>query len=354
LENGHSVDILSVKNMTGFSRTTIFNKHPRCSVFFLNKEIPLSKIQSIKNKSNILVSLLRYIYQKFFINEFIPKSYFKVNLSELKVYKYDVVISSSDPKVTHKITKKIIRNFSYRPKWIQYWGDPLADDMTSRLIYPKWFIRLVERRILSMAEKIVYTSPITVVRQSNFFPELSEKMLVIPTPYLHLKNLEVSKSEHYIVSYHGTYSPLVRNICPLIESVGILGGDWLLEIVGPKSEIKCLKPTNLIIRNEVASIEKYEQTSNIIVIVMNNSGGQIPGKLYHLAALNRELLFIVDGDYADDIKKYSESFNRYHVCFNQVEEIILKLKEIRNNPTNLLPTSDLSSVNIAPKFLDFS
>jgi hypothetical protein len=224
--------------------------------------------------------------------------------------------------------------------------------MTSRLIYPKWIIRLFEGRILAMAEKIIYTSPISVKRQRNFFPDLSDKMVAIPTPYLHFKNLENIKSDNYIVSYHGTYSPLVRNIYPLIESVGILGGDWLLEIVGPKSEIKCLKPTNLIVQNEVAGIEKYEQTSNIIVIIMNISGGQIPGKLYHLAALNRELLFIVDGDYAEDIKRYVESFKRYHVCYNQVEEIILKLREIRNNPTNLLRSSDLSSVSIAPKFLD--
>jgi hypothetical protein len=352
LENGHSVDVITVKNKTGISREILLNRHKRCAIILLDRGIPQTNIQSIKSRSNFFVSLLKYIYHKFFIFEFIPRSYFQVKLNELKVHKYDLVISSSDPKVTHKIAEIIINNFEYKPKWIQYWGDPLADDMTCQLIYPKWFLRFFERRILFKAEKIVYTSPITVERQSIFFPNLSDKMVALPTPYLKLKNLENNASGIYTVGYHGTYNASVRNICPLIESVGILGGDWLLEIVGPKSEIKCLQPINLIVRNEVANIEKYEQSSDIIVIIMNKSGGQIPGKLYHLAGLNRDLLFIVDGEFADNIKSYIESLNRYHVCLNEVDEIVLKLNEIRNNHSTLFRTTDLSSSNVARKFLE--
>lgn len=351
IENGYHVDIVSISNRTGISRQTCYENEERCDVYFLDQGLSQNLIQRKKVANGGAINLFRWIYRRLSIFEYLPRSHWNSVKLDVVNRDYDYVISSSDPKNSHRIAKQLLDKLRTKPKWIQYWGDPLADDITRQLIYPKWFLRSVEKNILSMAQKIVYTSPITVERQKLFFPSLAERMEALPTPYLKIKRLEYVNKDYFVVGYHGSYNPLVRNICPLIEAIGTLGSDWLLEIVGPHNEIECVKPSNVTVRGQTGEIEQKEQYADILVVLMNITGGQIPGKLYYLAGINREILVIVDGEHADKLIPYIKSFNRYHVCLNQANRITEKLQEIRDGTQSLSLTDKLAPCRIANRFI---
>ena len=97
--------------------------------------------------------------------------------------KYDLIISSSDPKSSHLIAEKLISLYpNITKKWIQYWGDPfLADINGKKNILLNKKIKKAEFKILSKADKIVYVSPFTLELQQKIYSSLKEKMCFLIT-----------------------------------------------------------------------------------------------------------------------------------------------------------------------------
>ena len=147
-----------------------------------------------------------------------------INDIDLRTEKYDVIISSSDPKSSHLFVERLLEKEKgfFKGPWIQIWGDPFLGDIT-RIDKKNWeIIRKEERRLLKRANKIVYVSKLTKEEQQKLYPESKDKMSYYPIPYMdeniyQLRNLKSVPTVE--LAYCGDYNVAVRNILPLYNAV---------------------------------------------------------------------------------------------------------------------------------------
>jgi len=100
-------------------------------------------------------------------------------ISEVQVDypEYDMIITSSDPKSSHLLGLEIFkRNRECRAKWIQYWGDPMLNDITRPRDWRDYIVKCYEKRLISSADRVIYASPLTLNVQRRTFPKLAHKM----------------------------------------------------------------------------------------------------------------------------------------------------------------------------------
>src|SRR5699024_6082318 len=122
-----------------------------------------------------------------------------------------------------------------------------------------------------------------------------------------------------------------------------------LTIVGD-SDIKLKRTANINILKR-QPIDNYEAESDLLVCMLNKSGTQIPGKVFHYAATNKPILLLLDGEHGNEIGKYFSEFNRYYICNNNIEEIENMIRQIIKKEENFKPVHEFSSFNIAKELL---
>ena len=256
---------------------------------------------------------------------------------------FDIIVSSSDPKSAHLFAEELIHlRPSICKKWIQYWGDPMTNDITSKSLVPEYIIRREERRIIQKADKIVYVSPLTAILAKKTHPAMAKKIEFYPVPFKEDNKEKAFNPNNRMVSYIGDYSSTVRNMEPLIAALKEM--DIKAAIIG-NSDIKVSPTNNLIVKDRLIGKELEEITNKtgIYVCVCNKRGTQIPGKIYHNVNTGKPILIILDGEYVEQLKEYFSSFNRYYMCSNKKEEIVKTLNEIIKDykqfdiPQQLLP-----------------
>ena len=245
---------------------------------------------------------------------------------------FDLIISTSDPKTSHVFVGKLIKQgFSY-DRWIQHWGDPMYGDITRSNSYPNWIIKCFERRIIKMADKVVYVSPFTADMLKAVHPQFSNRIDFVPLPCEEITEEPVTRAESNVLklAYLGDYSPSIRNILPLYEAVNNMDGVHLT-IAGISSlKLENTDKVKVLPRIPQNECHQLEMNSDVSVTVCNLRGTQIPGKVYYAAASQKHMLVILDGDEKDKLKAYVDSFGRYITCENNVESIQKVLSNIRN------------------------
>ena len=123
----------------------------------------------IRNK---IISWAKKVYQKVFIFGKTTGFYKQVATVKLPDEYYDIILSTSDPKTSHVFVKKMIRKKGLRYGiWIQHWGDPLADDVSLKSLYPRCLLRKIEGNIIKDADRIIYVSPFTLEHQKKHYPK---------------------------------------------------------------------------------------------------------------------------------------------------------------------------------------
>lgn len=305
-------------------------------------------------KNNVKL-FLKKIYKKFSVID--PGKMNVKNVDELRIdlSKYDCIISSSDPKSSHLIVKRLLNNCKQikKPIWIQYWGDPLALDITHQSLIPFFYLKKIEYDILKNADKIIYVSPLTLEEQKNEYPKLKEKMFFLPIPYykerIYKNNNKIK--EKYCVSYIGSYHSKYRNILPLYNSFNNTK-NLKLSIVGD-SDLSLHSKENIevIPRLSLKETEKYEEDADLLIVLLNKKGTQIPGKIYHYAGTNKPILIILDGDRKEEIKEYLSLFNRFYFCENNEKDILKTIWKIKNTKKEWLPSPYLRSEQIAKQLV---
>ena len=268
------------------------------------------------------------------------------------VDKFDLIISSSDPKSSHLLAEKLIKlNSDITKRWIQYWGDPFAGDINKNTIVPTKFIKKEEKKLIDLCDKVIYVSPFTLEEQKENYPDCKNKMEFLPIPYVKEKIYKEVKNSKVTLGYFGDYKSKDRNIKPLYKAIEKEKG-FYLNICG-NSDLSLLQKENMIIkpRQKLDVVEKLEENCDILVCICNKKGTQIPGKVYHYAATNKPILIILDGDKKEELRKYFESFNRYVLCENTESEIINAINNIRNSNIGYKPLESLSAKKIAEKFI---
>ena len=354
-ENGFEIDFVTIKE----SATTTLNDLSKyaflndINVYYANANLAYDRIVKQERKGKIkqlIVSLIRKLYHAVSIFDYTNKISKTISIKELTGKNYEFIISVSDPKTSHKVVKTLKKQKVTGKKWIQYWGDPLALDITKPGFYPEWVYNKIESGLLKGADKVIYTSPFTVEEQGNLFPRYKEKFYFVPTAYIKEK-LFMDTDGTYTIGYYGAYKSKVRDIRPLYNACKNRN-DLDLNIVGD-TDIVLEEKDNIKIYTR-REIEEFENNTDLFVCILNKSGTQIPGKLYHYAATNRPVLVIVDGDKQDEMIQFLKNFNRYYICQNEELSIGEAITRIKSESKAFAPLEELSSVNVAKKIIEIS
>lgn len=281
---------------------------------------------------------------------------FRSSLSKQKILideQFDIIISSSDPKSSHLMAKSVLKNNPQIAKrWIQYWGDPFADDINDNRKMFRFFVKREEEKLIRACDEVVYVSPFTLEKQKKMFPKYRDKMFFLPIPYNQEVIYKPTNNKQLTIGYFGNYYEKNRNILPIYNLVKKNSNFRLLVCGG--SDVGLKQESNMIIedRQSIQKIKEYEEQSDVLVCICNSSGTQIPGKVYHYSATNKPILVILDGEYQEELKKYFDTFERYILCYNNEESILDALKKIEKDNMRFLPCSKLCAKNISIAFID--
>lgn len=349
---GHKIDFITIpisnSHVKNNSRYSIENiNFIRASQNIIYDSIISEKSTNIAKK--IIIKLLRKIYHAFNLYNYTYSIARKIDISILEKREYDIIISSSDPPTSHIAIKNLIKQGLKYTRWIQYWGDPMAVDITNKSIYPKQLIAMKEYNLIKSADKIVYVSPFTLKVQEKLFPKLKNKMIFLPIPYFQENICKDAVNNQFTIGYYGAYHSDVRDIMPLYNSCIKLSDIVHLDIIGDTDlNLGDAENINIYPRGDVSM---YEEKADLLVCILNKRGSQIPGKIYHYAATNKPILVLLDGDYRNEMREYLESFERYIICDNSTESIIKAIINISKNQQVYYPCKFFNPETIAKKFL---
>lgn len=352
IENGHEIYTLTPRAQED---ARLYDK-TICNIkikkkYYIEMSAIRSKITIKKGKRNKLKVLAYKFFSKFKMYDF------RSSLANKKMIineKFDLIISSSDPKSSHLIAENLIKNNpDITKKWIQYWGDPFASDINKKNWLPKFLIKKEEKRLIALCDKVIYVSPFTLKNQMTIYPKYTKKMIFLPIPYFERIIYPEIKKTKKTVGYYGDYRKKDRDILPLYNAMSKSADELKLRICG-NSDIDLNEKSNIEIksRQSLGEIRKYEKETDVLVCICNRYGTQIPGKLYHYAATNKPILIILDGENKEELRKYFETFNRYIMCENTEESITEAIKEIINNKKKYEPAEKLDAKNIAQNLLN--
>ena len=349
--NGYNVEFLTIRE----SSTTVLSNSEK--YIFLKKAIIKYTdanttydyiVSNNKGVKKIIVEVLRKAYHALYPYDYTMNIANNVDIGILSKKQYKYVISVSDPKSSHRAVYNLKKQGLVFQKWIQYWGDPLATDITFTGIYPRFVYMNLEKKLFDKADSIVYTSPFTVLEQKSLFPSFADRMRYVPTAYIEEK-IFPKKEGMYCIGYYGAYFSSVRNIMPLYEACSQIK-DAKLFIVGD-SDIHLSNTPNIEVYPR-GEINEFEYRTDLFICILNSSGNQIPGKLYHYAGTNKPILVILDGNNIKEFKSYFKKYNRYIFCKNTKDEIIKTINSIRYSNKKYFPCKNMSCKYIAKQVLE--
>lgn len=351
IENGHTVSTLtpSIQKDSQLYDDSLLNIKFEKRYF-----IDMGLVHSTLSKNNVKKNKLKLIVYNFLKK---IKIYdFRDSLAKKNIIikeKFDIMISSSDPKSSHLLAKKLIeRNPDITKRWIQYWGDPFYDDINDKRKLIKFFIKREETNLIKYADKVIYVSPFTLEKQKNIYLKFKNKMFFLPIPFnetIFYENKRIGKLK---LGYFGDYYSRNRNIVPLYDT--IRSNENVELIICGNSDLTIENTDNIKIyeRQQLKKMREYEANSDVLVCICNKNGTQIPGKVYHYAATNKPILVIVDGELQESLIEYFKGFDRYILCYNKEEDINNTLNEIMNSDKKYSPCKKLEASNIATEFIE--
>lgn len=331
LQMGHNVDLVTTqpdKNHANYDNS-VLNKNIRISYLKLGG---IQNVSKVARKFKIVKPFRNIVYG--FMSKFDIYDNLKgiVNYS-LKIGitddKYDLIISSSDPKSSHLfISKMYEKQVLKNTPWIQIWGDPFLSDITrkNKLLDSK--IKKEENRLLKHATKVIYVSNLTLKEQQEIYPEYANKMFYQPIPYVK-KEVYPSidlKKQCLTFLYCGDYSSKIRNIKPLYDAIKKTNHNL---IVCGSSDVK-LESTERIKIYPRVSFEKtkeFESKCDVLVHLSNLKGTQVPGKIYQYSGTNKLILFILDGE-TQALSETFRKYERYIFCQNNRDDIRREVEKI--------------------------
>lgn len=341
LDESHSSydETLSLKNVDNYYKLEI----PK-----IYDSLRSKKKQGLIKKT--FKKLIKSIYIEFEIYDGYKSVISKIDNLKLINFDYDYIISASDPKSSHLLTAKVIDKFQLQDiPWIQYWGDPMAIDITRKKKYFfEYRVKKEEERLLSLATKVFYATPLTSKKQSLLYPKYANKINFDTQGYWkeYRNYISTNSNDKKTVGYFGNYNPAIRDILPFYNSND--DGSYEIFIGGNGRSLEEKENTKILGYLSHQDIKKYENCCNVLVCVLNNKGTQIPGKLYYYASFNKPILVILDGEYQNDIKEFLDTFDRFYFCDNNSKSINTTITNILLDPA--IKNFDLPH-KLSPKFI---
>lgn len=353
-EAGNQVDFLSVPFNTLLSESKKNDFVDRINIVRTQPNATYQRvIEGGTNKENsvkaVIKKVLRKVWHSCCVYDYTYTIAKNVKIGRLPDRHYDVLVSSSDPKSSHIAVRTLKKQGLTYGRWIQYWGDPLAVDITQKSIYPRFILKRIERKLIHGADKIVYVSPFTLKVQQELYPAYKERMEFLPIAYMKEEIFPNSTNDKFVIGYYGNYTTQVRNLLPFYEACKEVGEKISVSIYGD-SDLDLVSTDNIHIFPR-GIIEEHKRIADLLVCVMNSQGTQIPGKLYHLAGTNKKVLVVLDGEYEQEMSQFLETFHRFYLCKNDKESIRQKILEIMKDGKTFMPVEELKYDCIARKFV---
>lgn len=345
---GHDVDVLTVgSNKLQVSDNSSLSN--RIKIFYAGENKMYNQLshqnsQTVSGLGLRMEKTIRYIAHKIYPWDYTMGIANNIKLNCLPNAEYDLVISSSNPYSAHRAVKKLINSGLRTKHWIQYWGDPLSNDVSRTNIVPEFILKRLEFNLLKSADEIVFVSPLTLSYEKKTHRRLKQKMKWLPIPYL--KGTMPVSGTH--ISYLGDYYTKNRNIMPLYNALKKYGKPAV--IAGDGDCI--LRPTDNLEIYSRCDVKPLVEKTRISVVLLNEHGTQIPGKLYHCAGSFVPILVICDGSIVDDVKQYFSKYDKFYFCENNVDSIISSLVVIDENYKLTEPIPDFSPEIISRAFLE--
>lgn len=359
IENGHKVDLITTAPDSNHLAFDVSMEMAQLNC----KYIELQGIQSVARIGRRL-KFLRPFYSS--VIKLFQRNSIYDNLSDivkhtgevdLKAKKYDFIISSSDPKSSHLFVEKLLleQGKYFQGKWVQIWGDPFYDDITLLKNVNRNDVYNEENRLLGGADKVVYVSKLTLLKQQDRYVSNALKMEFHPIPYnreivtanRNLRDLDVVN-----LAYCGDYASNVRNIVPLYNAIKDCKKANL--VIYGNSDITLNNTENITLkrRQSYEKVDELESKSDILVHLSNLRGSQIPGKIFQYSGTSKPILFILDGDSAL-LRSEFEKYNRYYFAFNNSDSITKTIEQIVADNRSFDPVEDFSKKIIARAILYF-
>lgn len=350
---GYSMDLLSTpkSNILVDNDMSDYQFLDRVNIVYTGQSNLYEAVVAKRNNGIVgkLYSIAKKIYHRISLYNHTDKVAKAISINVLPQKEYDYVIAVSDPKTTYIALQALLNEDLKAKKIIEYWGDPLYGDVTQKAIYPGFILKREERKFLALADKIVYTTPMTLKMEQETYPEYAARMVCIPTANATQKIYDDPGNETYIVGYYGGYKSTVRNIMPLYEAFRNLNGIARLNLVGD-TDLELASTENVMVKPR-GVVKELEEKTDLFVCVLNSSGTQIPGKIYHMAATNRPILVVLDGEMKDQIADYLRTFNRYVTCENTADDIEKAIRSIMVDTRVWAPCERLEPKQIASEML---
>jgi glycosyltransferase involved in cell wall biosynthesis len=222
----------------------------------------------------------------------------EIRSSVLSEVEYDIVLTSSDPKSIHfLIANRSFKNIylTNRPTHIQYWGDPWYDDIT---IHSNLITKLFEYLVLKTADIVIYNSMETLNRQKKHYPSLANKMHYLSRGINARAELLSDIQRHTFPNraqllYAGDYFSSIRNISNLVQAISRTKHQ--LTIIG-NGDLGCTNTQNVISRSRVSQheVNHYISRADILVVILNKRGAQLPGKIFDLMSEEKPVIVLYE------------------------------------------------------------
>lgn len=352
-ETGNNVDMLVVpyNGMIAVDRKKDFIK--KINIIRSGECKAYSRVANVEGRGIIkkkIITLLKKIWHMLSVYDYTYSVVKKLRIDILPRHQYDIVISSSDPKTSHIAVKKLMKQGLKCDRWIQYWGDPLTLDITKVNIWPDFILKRIESNLIKGADKVVYVSPFTLEEQKKLFPQKAGKMDFVPVAYMEEEIYPKPQSARFVIGYYGNYEIRVRNIIPLYNACINMGAKVDVSFYGD-TDLSLTSSENVKIYPR-GIVEEHKAKADLLICLLNSSGAQIPGKLYHLAGTNKKVLVIVDGERTVEMRRYLNGFKRFYICENNEKSIEQKIVEIMNDNSEFYPSKELRYDKIAAKIIE--
>ena len=320
---------------------------------------PVSAASSVQKKAALSQRLVRFA-KKSILSLYGVHGIYSTFVRKASAFRgsteYDYVLSISTPTASHLLAYRLLKSGHVAAKhWIQIWEDPWASDAYGFNGKDKVFRE--EKRLLGLAEKVCYVSPLTLRNQQHLFPEAAEKMFWQPLPYYYKDTaVEQPTFDHNVYGYFGAYYPAARDLQPFYEAARETGVE--VNICGdPASLFQATAQIHIHPRLPLNELKPIEDRTNVLVFLCNRKGGQIPGKIYQYSATSKTILFIMDGTEEEQnaLKEYFGEFNRYVFCQNTTADIARAIRRIEagdlGNVQNV-PLDDFDPVKTITSILE--
>lgn len=353
IQMGHIVEVLTIKRDHYKDLPINENIIEHCQLSYLGEYSSNSGNVTNNNSNNrlkpFLSSLVKTVYRKISVYNY---SFFYLKYIKQSVVKkehYDIIISASDPITSHKAAGQLLKCGVSCEKWIQFWGDPMATDINKKCIWPRFVLKVIEKKIMKGCDRIVYVSPFTLDNQKKLFPSLMDRMTFVLPASEFSEKYEISNNRVMKIVYCGIYHSSIRNIIPLYNAVAD-NNQYVLKVAGA-SDISLNNCSNINVLGQIPHSEaiKIEQESDVITCILNNSGTQIPAKAYYYAGTNKPILIIFE-DGNEKIVDFLKSLNRFEFAHNDEQSILDALSIIYEN-REAKPIDLLSPKSVAERLI---